>query len=259
MSLKIASHRGGSLIYAENSLSAFKHSLTLPVDFIEFDVHPSKDGVVVVHHDCRVDRMTNGIGLINEKKWSELTQLTINYSGGERILRLEELCELYANSPIQFRIELKSDFVHQPYKNLPFLVLSVLEQYNIQNKTVITSFSLEVLQTVKKLAPTMSLIWLLDKSVKRSLGIAEIIRICKEYGITEIAVHNHWLNQNDKMLCKHNDIQYGAFATHNEYEIKTALEFGVSTFTTDRPDLAIELRDKFLINQSDLVADNCLR
>ena len=58
----LAAHRGGSLLWPENSLLAFRNAVALGADFIEFDVHLSRDGEVVVIHDPTLDRTTSGSG-----------------------------------------------------------------------------------------------------------------------------------------------------------------------------------------------------
>ena len=55
----IAAHRGGALEVPENSPMAFRHAAGLAVDYVEFDVHPSADGQLVVHHDAVFGRMTD--------------------------------------------------------------------------------------------------------------------------------------------------------------------------------------------------------
>ena len=55
-------HRGGAALRPENTLLAFDHGMALGADGLELDVHLSRDGVVVVHHDATLDRTTNGTG-----------------------------------------------------------------------------------------------------------------------------------------------------------------------------------------------------
>ena len=47
----IASHRGGALLWPENSRIAFENTARLAVEQVEFDVHPTRDGKLVVIHD----------------------------------------------------------------------------------------------------------------------------------------------------------------------------------------------------------------
>ena len=52
----IAAHRGGARLWPENSRQAFRNASRMAVDFIEFDVHRSRDGHLLVHHDAELGR-----------------------------------------------------------------------------------------------------------------------------------------------------------------------------------------------------------
>ena len=71
----VYAHRGGSLLRPENTIVAFDHGLSLGADSLEFDVHLSRDGVVVVHHDRTLERTTNGRGPIAGMTADELSRL----------------------------------------------------------------------------------------------------------------------------------------------------------------------------------------
>src|SRR5438128_6760339 len=55
---QLLAHRGGSALAPENTIAAFDNGLALGADGLELDVHQSRDGVVVVHHDRMLDRTT---------------------------------------------------------------------------------------------------------------------------------------------------------------------------------------------------------
>ena len=59
---QVFAHRGGSKLRPENTTIAFDHGLSLGADGLEFDVHLSRDGVVVVHHDSTLERTTDRTG-----------------------------------------------------------------------------------------------------------------------------------------------------------------------------------------------------
>lgn len=71
----VYAHRGGSKLRPENTLLAFDHGLSLGADGLEFDVHLSRDGVVVVHHDRTLERTTNGRGPLAALTADELGRL----------------------------------------------------------------------------------------------------------------------------------------------------------------------------------------
>ncbi len=54
----VFAHRGGAALRPENTIAAFDHGLALGADGLELDVHLSRDGVVVVHHDDTLERTT---------------------------------------------------------------------------------------------------------------------------------------------------------------------------------------------------------
>lgn len=60
--IQIMGHRGASGLEPENTLRSFRKAIELGVDYIECDVHATKDGHLVLIHDSTVDRTTNGTG-----------------------------------------------------------------------------------------------------------------------------------------------------------------------------------------------------
>ncbi len=71
----VFAHRGGSALAPENTLAAFDNGLALGADGLELDVHLSKDGRVVVHHDPSLERTTSGSGPIAALTAEALGQL----------------------------------------------------------------------------------------------------------------------------------------------------------------------------------------
>jgi glycerophosphoryl diester phosphodiesterase len=71
----VFAHRGGARLAPENTLPAFANGLALGSDGIECDVHLSRDGVPVVIHDATVDRTTDGTGRVSALTAAELSRL----------------------------------------------------------------------------------------------------------------------------------------------------------------------------------------
>ena len=127
-------HRGASAEAPENTLRAFELAAQAQVDVLEMDVHLSRDGVVVVHHDASLERTTNGSGLLAYKDYDELRRLDAGYrfkgpdgghafrGGSCRIPRLAEVLEAFPH--LGFNIELK-----QEAPSMVSTVLKELERY----------------------------------------------------------------------------------------------------------------------------------
>jgi len=74
----ISAHRGGPVAgYPENALETFVHTLHFSHALIECDVHLTKDGHLVLFHDNKLHRSSNGKGLIYEKTLAELKTLRL--------------------------------------------------------------------------------------------------------------------------------------------------------------------------------------
>jgi glycerophosphoryl diester phosphodiesterase len=76
-------HRGGGKLWPENTLAAFEGALALGITFLETDVHLTRDGVLVAHHDRDVDRTTNGAGAIRDLRYLEVSRLDAGYRFSE--------------------------------------------------------------------------------------------------------------------------------------------------------------------------------
>lgn len=75
--IAVISHRGYHTVHRENSLSAIQAALDAGADFVEVDVRTTSDGALVLLHDAKVDRVTNGTGVLAEKTFAEARALGI--------------------------------------------------------------------------------------------------------------------------------------------------------------------------------------
>jgi len=103
-------HRGGSLEAEENTLPAFAHAVALGFSHVELDVHATRDGVVVVHHDDTLDRMFGVARRVADLTWADLQ--TIKTPGGATVPRFDEV--LAAFPALNINIETKSMDVVAP-------------------------------------------------------------------------------------------------------------------------------------------------
>ncbi len=86
----------------ENTLRSFVAAQEAGLDVIELDLHLSKDGALVVMHDARVDRTTDGTGAIADKTLDELRAL--DAGRGERVPLFVEVLDV-VRTPLQAEIK----------------------------------------------------------------------------------------------------------------------------------------------------------
>jgi len=148
-------HRGAAGHAPENTLVSVRKALEIGVDGIEFDVHRSKDGAIVVMHDPTVDRTSNGSGPIAEMTLAELRELDLGtWKGpqfaGERIATLEEFVAAVP-APLKLFLEMKAG--NEVYPGIEEQVAQFLAERGLVERTNISSFDHFVLLRMRKLLP----------------------------------------------------------------------------------------------------------
>lgn len=237
----IASHRGGSLQWPENSPTAFRNTALLPVDQVEFDIHPTTDRQIVVIHDATLDRTTSATGPVAERSLAELKSITLNDTQNEAMLTLAETLEIFAPTPITPRMEIKSDPHHRPYPGLLPAALKVLDHANMRPRTVITSFQRDTVAEAAAAGGLAGTIWLISTLVQDDVGLDGIAAVCESAGITAVSIRIPRLDSAVLSRLRPR-LKVGAYAVNTEAEIRQALSLGVDVFTTDIPSLALKLR-----------------
>ncbi|ANU27385.1 glycerophosphodiester phosphodiesterase family protein [Planococcus versutus] len=149
--MKIYAHRGCSGTCPENTLAAFRAAAELPITGVEIDVHLTKDNEIVVIHDEKVNRTTNGRGYIKEMTLKEVKELDCGswYAeewSDEKIPTLDEVFDIFENTTHRLNIELKSDVF--PYDGLADKVIDLATKRGFINRILISSFNHEDIQSV---------------------------------------------------------------------------------------------------------------
>jgi glycerophosphoryl diester phosphodiesterase len=75
----VYAHRGGAALRPENTIPAFDYGLAMGADGLELDVHLSRDGIVVVHHDDTLERTTHAKGPLCDYTADELARVDAGY------------------------------------------------------------------------------------------------------------------------------------------------------------------------------------
>jgi glycerophosphoryl diester phosphodiesterase len=171
----VIAHRGGSDLWPEETLLAFDNATKAGVDVLELDVHATKDGTIVCMHDEKVDRTTDGTGLIKEKTFAEVQALdaaakfttdggkTFPYRGtGVKVATLKEVLEKFPRMP--FSVEIK-----QFSPPIVDAVIGVIEAANMSDKVVIASFDDDTIRAVRAKRPKLA----------TSLALGETLELAK--------------------------------------------------------------------------------
>lgn len=156
----VFAHRGGSALAPENTRAAFDNGFALGADGIELDVHLSRDGLVMVHHDFLLDRTTNLHGPIGERTADELSRADAGwhfrrndeypFRGCDiRVPTLAEILMRYRDARVI--VELKGGSVA-----LAQAVVAVVRAADAVERVCVGSFNLRGLRAVRTLEPAIA-------------------------------------------------------------------------------------------------------
>ncbi|MFD6210286.1 glycerophosphodiester phosphodiesterase [Peribacillus sp. NPDC060253] len=155
--LKIG-HRGASGYCPENTMASYNKAVELGADFLEVDIHLSKDGVLVVHHDPTLDRTTNSKGNLRDYTAAELKELDAGSwyhtrFKNERIPLLSEVLENF-RSEVGILIEIKHpSFYPGIEKKLAEELRKFHEYPSNNNRIMVHSFDMESMKRFHQLMP----------------------------------------------------------------------------------------------------------
>ncbi|MCM3637008.1 glycerophosphodiester phosphodiesterase [Sporosarcina luteola] len=154
--MEIFAHRGASGNFPENTIAAFMEAARLPVFGVEFDVHMTADGELVVIHDESIDRTSDGTGYVKDMSLAELKKHDFgNWFSpeflGETIPTLADVLEVFDSTDHKLNIELKSDIF--PYEGMVEKVLDLIAERQMESRIIISSFDHSAISTVKRFNP----------------------------------------------------------------------------------------------------------
>ncbi len=237
---KVMAHRGASAYAPENTLQAFTKAMEMGADGLELDVHLSKDGHLVVIHDEKINRTSNGRGAIKDYTLAELKEFDVGSwfnkdFTGATIPTLAEVLDLIDGWEGVLNIEIKRGYMRYP--GLEEKLLELLKSRDMTADVIFSSFNHYCLTRLKELDPS-SHVGLCYKAV-----IVEPWLYAKRIGAD--ALHSAMTSMVPEIVegCKENGIILRPFTKTSEEDMRVAYGFEVDTLIIDNPDRAIEVRD----------------
>ncbi len=143
-------HRGARGHAPENTLASVRKACALGAHCVEIDVH-LVDGELLVIHDDRLERNTNGTGYLKNHSFAELREL--DAGAGEQIPSLREVCSALTGA-VGINIELKGPGTAAPVARQ---IAELRKQGWSDNRILVSSFDHEQLAQVRELDPNIKL------------------------------------------------------------------------------------------------------
>lgn len=157
--VQVLAHRGASAYAPENTLAAFRLAIEQRADWLEMDVQQTKDGRLVVFHDLRVERTTNGFGALRDLTLEQVQQLDAggwygSQFAGERVPTFEEVVALARETGIRIFPEVKDPRL---YPGIEERVAAVITANGYEQSTIVQSFDMTSLERLRAANPRLKL------------------------------------------------------------------------------------------------------
>ncbi|MHB1612721.1 MAG: glycerophosphodiester phosphodiesterase [Actinomycetes bacterium] len=176
----VVAHRGASQEAPEHTLAAYRRAILAGADALECDVRLTADGHLVCVHDRRVDRTSDGRGVVSALELAELAQLdfgTVVPSGPEdvdrdarTILTLERLLQTVADAPRRVALAVETKHPTRYAGLVERRLVACLDRFGWAHPRLgtttpvrVMSFSTLSLRRIRELAPRLPTVALLDR------------------------------------------------------------------------------------------------
>ncbi len=242
-------HRGASGHAPEHTLAAYELGEQMKGDFIEVDLQMTEDGVLIAMHDEKVDRTTDGSGLVKDMTLAEIKQLDAGSwfneaypdkakpeYAGLTVPTLEEIIGEFGRES-RYYIETKAPNV---YPGMQEELLRVLYKHKLNgsnaasSKVLVQSFSADSLLEIHELDPEIPLIQLISYSEPATITDQEISAI-KEYalgiGTSYTSIDKEYVEK-----IRENELLIHPFLVNSKADMERLLDWGVTGMFTNFPD-----------------------
>ncbi len=221
----VVGHRGAMGHETENTLASVQKAMDLGVDMIEIDVFKISSGEVVVFHDERVDRLTNGGGNIEEYNIVDLRQLILD--GGHKIPMLQEVLRLI-NNQVALNIELKGDDTADKVNHIVNYYIEK-EGWSPEN-FVISSFKWDELRKMREKNKDIQIAVLTEDDPMEAINVA------KELNAVAINPYFKQLTQENTAAMQAEGFKVYTWTVNEPADIQKMMEFGVDGIITNYPE-----------------------
>ena len=232
----VTAHRGEPVHYPENTLPGFAAGAACGADWVETDVHLTKDGIPVLCHDATTGRTADANLVIAESTLKELRELDFSHSF--RIARnlstadcprtviptlAEALQMVLWTRQARFSIQLKADGIAEAH---------VVKQWNAEEWTGFNEGTLQRLTDIRKFLPKTYIFYDVGK---KDVPLEDYIDICRSNGFQELVMHHQYVTAEKCAKIRAAGILPGAWNIGDAEKMRQLLGMGVFRIYADAP------------------------
>jgi glycerophosphoryl diester phosphodiesterase len=247
--IRVVAHRGSSDDAPEHTLHAYKRAIEDGADALECDVRLTKDGHLVCVHDRRIDRTSNGRGILSTLELAELTELDWgswrdtweDYEDPEipdrdrsQILTLRRLLEMVAGTERRVEVAIETKHPTRYAGLVERRLVALLDEFRwaaAGSPVHVMSFSQLSLRRLRALAPDLRTVMLFERVPLRFRDgtLPEGVAIAGP-SIEVVRAHPRYVER-----CHRQGHPVHVWTVDADADIELCVELGVEAIITNRP------------------------
>ena len=235
----VIAHRGASAYYPENTIASFQGAISMGADMVELDVQLTKDGEVVVFHDEKISRCTNGKGRIADQTLIELQALDAGswFDKKYQAAKIPSLMEvlILCRDKIAVNIEIKTEAVTESVAGgIEEKSLKIAEQSGMREHIVFSSFDPRAIKHLRQINSKAAVAVLFEKRHYGSMLPSDIVELlgADVFNCSQNELSSKWITN-----LKLNNIPLNIYTVNDENKMKRLIKMGVNGIFTNNPDI----------------------
>src|SRR5713101_2616754 len=239
----VIAHRGDSAHRPENTLVAFAAGLETGAAIVEFDVHLTRDGEVVVIHDDTLERTTDGQGKVNQMSLAEIRRFSAGYPkrfgsayAGERVPTLAEALGLLRERA-HAMIEIKPEAVTEDAEGgIEAHVVEEVRRAGMEKDVALISFDRRALRRCHAFAPGI----LRGHLFHKAATVGEMLEGAREVGSELIMPEKKLLSDELRDRAREAGIKVATWVVDDAEELRQLMRFELYGVGSNRPGEMLE-------------------
>ena len=235
----IIAHRGASAYYPENTIPSFEGAIAMGADMVELDVQLTADKEVVVFHDEKISRCTDGRGRIADYTLAALKKLDAGSWCGKKfkntkIPTLSEVMDVCKNR-IAVNVEIKTEAVDKIISGgIEERCLKIVEQKGMKKHVVFSSFDPRAIAHLKQINKTVPVAVLFEKKLYGSRLPSDIVESLNAdaFNCSKSELHKKWMAD-----IQSHGIPVNIYTVNDVRTMKKLIQMGVQGIFTNKPDV----------------------
>ena len=238
----ITAHRGNAAEFPENTMAAFDNAIKIGVDWIELDIHQTRDGKLVVAHDANTHRVADVDVTIQKTTYEQLKQVDVAFRFREAHKHSIKKCPptgppLLSDVITLIKSQNRTRISIHPRASVVKQAVDIVRQMSAEAWVGFNDTNLEKMKMVKYLYPSFTVFYDRWES-----DIKEDTRNAKTYNFETVVIHHSNLTP-DKVEALHAaGLKAGVWTVDDAEKMFIFLAMGVDRFYTNAPALLFQVK-----------------